>query len=383
MSFAIPDHQSLKPPTIRIIGVGGSGCNAIDYMISQRIEGVEVIGINSDAAALEKCQSPIKLLLGEDGKGAGDKPEIGRELAEKSREKITEILQGSDMVIITTGMGGGTGTGASPVIAEIAKKMKILTLGIVTKPFKYEGSRCMQTANVGITAMASNVDSLIVILNENLSKLEGADKWTFKEALSKVDEILYNAALGISQVNSRTGRINLDFNDLTTVMGDPGRCLMGYASAEGVDRARIVTEKALACPLLEGVDLTTAKSVLVNVIASKDFLQNEHAEIMQIIRTRMGEDLHLMAGLVLDDTLGNQIQLTIIATGLTSPESAQKSQPTQVNLKNATNNMRSPAPLNKAPLPSGRAVPPSDPNSSQTRNLEPQPMKIPSFLIRK
>ena len=386
MTFSVATNKTAGSTIIRVVGVGGSGGNAINYMLSHNIQGVEVVAINSDSAALKYCNAPTKILLGNDGKGAGDKPDVGRLLAEESREKITDALSGSDMVIITTGMGGGTGTGASPVIAEIAQKLGILTLGIVTKPFSYEGKRCLQAANEGIATIEKYVDSLVVVLNDNLSKLEGADKWTLIQGLSKADEILYNAASGISQVITQTGRINLDFNDIRTVMGEMGRCLMGYASAEGVDRARIVTEKALASPLLEGVDLNTAKSVLVNVTASDGLLQSENTQIMETIQERIGAHVNLMPGLVIDNRLDGEIRVTIIATGITAPHNPHKKMSIHVSTPMQLATGTDGAPVSQSPASNMRfsqpagVAPSASPAPSYVSAQGQTSLNIPAFL---
>src|SRR5436309_6184311 len=243
---------------IKVIGVGGGGGNAVDHMIAQGVQGVEFICANTDAQALNRSASQQLIQLGTTGLGAGAKPEAGRAAAEEAVDRIRASIQGANMLFITAGMGGGTGTGAAPVIARVAKEMGILTVGVVTKPFDWEGGRRMTNADQGLAELEANVDSLIVVLNEKLLEVLGDDV-TQDEAFAHANDVLKNAVGGIAEIINDYGHINVDFEDVRTVMGEPGKAMMGTAAAEGPDRARIAAEQAVACPLLEGIDLSGAK----------------------------------------------------------------------------------------------------------------------------
>ena len=257
---------------IKVIGVGGGGGNAVDHMIERSVQGVEFITANTDAQALLRSRAHRTIHLGGSGLGAGSKPEKGREAAELAVDDIRAAIEGAHMLFITAGMGGGTGTGASPVIARVAKEMGILTVGVVTKPFEWEGGRRMQNADSGLAELEANVDSLIVVLNEKLLDVLG-DDISQDEAFAHANDVLKNAVGGIAEIINEYGHVNVDFEDVRTVMGEPGKAMMGTAKAAGPDRARIAAEQAVACPLLEGIDLSGAKGVLVLVTAAKGSLK--------------------------------------------------------------------------------------------------------------
>lgn len=301
---------------IKVIGVGGGGGNAVEHMIACGVQGVEFISANTDDQALTRSAAHELIQLGATGLGAGSKPEIGAAAAEEATDRIREAIRGANMLFITAGMGGGTGTGAAPVIARIAKEMGILTVGVVTKPFEFEGARRAKNADVGIEQLESNVDSLIVVLNDKLLEVLGDDV-TQKEAFAEANDVLKNAVGGIAEVIHGWGEVNCDFEDVRTVMSEPGKALMGTATASGPDRARIVAEQAIACPLLEGVDLQGAKGVLVLIAAADGELKlNESRIAMNTIRTYASEDAHVIFGTARDDSLGDSIRVTVIATGL-------------------------------------------------------------------
>ena len=301
---------------IKVIGVGGGGSNAVDHMISRQVQGVEFVCANTDAQALSRTLAGAAIQLGNSGLGAGSKPDKGREAAEAASDDIRQAIRGAHMLFITAGMGGGTGTGAAPVIARIAKDMGILTVAVVTKPFDWEGGRRMTNAEAGLAELEANVDSLVVVLNEKLLEVLG-DDITQEEAFAQANDVLKNAVGGIAEIINNYGNVNVDFEDVRTVMGEPGKAMMGTATASGPDRARIAAEQAVACPLLEGIDLSGAKGVLVLVTASKGSLKlNESREAMNTIRAYASPEAHVIYGAAYDDSLGDDIRVTVLATGL-------------------------------------------------------------------
>ena len=335
--FEIVDAQN-NGTVIKVIGVGGAGGNAVDHMIRSTVQGVEFIAMNTDAQALAYGQAKNQIQLGASGLGAGAKPEAGRAAAIEARDEIEEALQGAHMVFITAGMGGGTGTGAAPLVAEVAKQMGILTVAVVTKPFTFEGVKRMQAAEGGIDELAQNVDSVIVILNEKLEEVLG-EEVSMEDAFSAADNVLKNAVAGISEIINIRGLINVDFQDVKTVMHEQGMAMMGSASASGMDRAHIAAEQAVACPLLEGVNLSGARGVLVNITAAKSGLKlRETKEVMETIRSFAAEDATVILGAVYDEDMGDALRVTVVATGLGQPASIRQTKPMLV-VKNGTNNM--------------------------------------------
>lgn len=301
---------------IKVIGVGGGGGNAVEHMISQGVQGVQFICANTDAQALARSSAELQIQLGSSGLGAGSKPEAGRLSAEEAVEQIRGALEGSNMVFITAGMGGGTGTGAAPVIARVAKEMGILTVGVVTKPFEFEGNRRMKQADIGLQELEANVDSLIVVLNDKLLEVLGDDV-TQEQAFAHANDVLKNAVGGISDIIHIPGHVNVDFEDVKTVMSEPGKAMMGTAAASGPDRAMKAAESAVACPLLEGIDLSGARGVLVLIAAGKStFKLSESRNAMNTIRRYAADDAHVIYGTAYDESLGDQLRVTVIATGL-------------------------------------------------------------------
>ena len=299
---------------IKVVGVGGAGGNAVDHMIREGVMGVEFVAANTDAQALKRSVAHKKLRLGKNGLGAGAKPEVGRNAAMEEREQIAESLTGAHMVFITAGMGGGTGTGAAPIVAEVAREMGILTVAVVTKPFGFEGKR-LKVAEAGIVELQKNVDSLIVILNDKLMDVLGDDV-SMDEAFKAADNVLRNAVGGIAEIINYPGLVNVDFEDVRTVMSEMGMAMMGSASASGVDRARIAAEQAVASPLLEGVNLSGAKGVLVNITATRSLKMKEVNEVMNTVREFAADDAHIIFGAVYDEGMGEEIRVTVVATGL-------------------------------------------------------------------
>jgi len=298
---------------IKVIGVGGAGGNAVEHMIREGVGGVEFICCNTDSQALDKSSAHVKLQLGP-GLGAGGKPEKARALAQDDRVRIAEALEGAHMVCITAGMGGGTGTGAGPVIAEVARELGILTVAVVTKPFEYEGRR-KRLAEEGVAEFEKHVDSLIVILNEKLEEVLGDDV-SMLDAFKAADNVLRNAVGGIAEIINVPGLVNVDFEDVRTVMGEMGKAMMGSAVASGVDRARIAAEEAVASPLLEGIELSGARGVLVNITASNTLGLQEYKDVMNTIRQYTAAEATVICGAVFDASMEDQLRVTVVATGL-------------------------------------------------------------------
>jgi len=308
---------------IKVIGVGGGGGNAVEHMVTEGVQGVEFICANTDAQALNRSGASAIIQLGTKGLGAGGKPEVGKAAAEEAIEQIKAAIEGANMLFITAGMGGGTGTGAAPVIARVAKEMGILTVGVVTKPFEFEGGRRMKSADAGVAELEANVDSLIVVLNEKLLEVLGEDV-TQDQAFAYANDVLKNAVGGISDIIHIPGLVNVDFEDVKTVMSEPGKAMMGTAIATGPDRATKAADAAVACPLLEGIDLSGAKGVLVLIAASRStFKLSESKLAMNTIRRYAAEEAHIMYGTAYDESLGDQLRVTVIATGLSQSRRAQ------------------------------------------------------------
>ena len=334
---------------IKVIGVGGGGGNAVEHMIAQGVQGVDFVCANTDAQALNRSNAGTLVQLGNSGLGAGSKPEVGRSAAEDATDRIKAAISGAHMLFITAGMGGGTGTGAAPVIARVAKEMGILTVGVVTKPFEFEGKRRGNQADEGVAELEANVDSLIVVLNEKLLEVMGDDV-TQEQAFAHANDVLKNAVGGISDIIHIPGLVNVDFEDVKTVMGEPGKAMMGTATAGGPDRATKAAEAAVACPLLEGIDLSGARGVLVLIAAGKSsFKLAESRNAMNTIRRYAADDAHVIYGTAYDESLGDQLRVTVIATGLSSVRRSesrtpplsvvQPAQPPQPALRTGTDNL--------------------------------------------
>jgi cell division protein FtsZ len=310
------DNQT-SDAVIKVIGVGGCGGNAVDHMISNGVQGVEFICANTDAQALKRTLAKTLLQLGTTvtkGLGAGANPEVGRQAALEDRDRIAEMIEGADMLFVTAGMGGGTGTGAAPIVAEVAKSMGILTVAVVTKPFAFEGKR-MKAAMQGIEDLQQHVDSLIIIPNDKLMDVLGDDV-TYEDAYKAANDVLLGAVGGIAEIINVPGGVNVDFADVKTVMSEMGVAMMGSAIASGLDRARSAAEQAVSSPLLEGVDLSGARGVLINITASKSLKLKEVHEVMNTIREFTAEDATVIFGSVIDDAMGDNLRVTIVATGL-------------------------------------------------------------------
>lgn len=345
MSIDMVDNTAFDAGTrIKVLGVGGGGGNAVQYMIDRQIKGVEFICANTDSQALSSSSAEHILQLGSNGLGAGSKPEKGREAAEEAQEDIRQALEGANMVFITAGMGGGTGTGAAPVIARVAREMGILTVGVVTKPFEWEGGRRMANADSGVTELEANVDSLIVVLNERLLDVLGDDV-TQEEAFAQANDVLRNAVGGIAEIINEHGQINVDFADVTTIMSEPGKAMMGTASASGPDRARIAAEQAVACPLLEGIDLSGARGVLVLMTAAPGSLKLKESQLaMNTIRAYAAPDAHIIYGAAYDNDMDDSVRVTVVATGLSRQGMRRQVPPMQVVSRTGTDDISAYAP---------------------------------------
>ncbi len=315
--FELMDSKS-QSAVIKVVGVGGGGGNAVEHMVCASIEGVDFICANTDAQALERSTSKTLLQIGTDitkGLGAGANPDIGRQAAMEDRDRIAESLAGSDMVFITAGMGGGTGTGGAPIVAQVAKELGILTVAVVTKPFPFEGNKRMQIAEDGMAELKKYVDSLITIPNEKLLTVLGKQV-TLLDAFKAANNVLLGAVQGIAELITRPGLINVDFADVRTVMSEMGMAMMGTGVASGEDRAREAAESAVASPLLEDVDLSGARGILVNVTAGLDMAIGEFEEVGNTIKQFASDNATVVVGTVIDPEMQDELRVTVVATGL-------------------------------------------------------------------
>ncbi len=320
MLFDIEEKETITGARIKVIGVGGGGCNAVNTMIRHGLSGVEYIVANTDSQALHASLAPIKIQLGAEvtkGLGAGANPDVGRKAAIEDYDKLSEALQGADMVFVTAGMGGGTGTGAAPVIAKLCRELGILTVGVVTKPFSFEGKKRTRQANEGIQALEESVDSLICIPNQRLLQIAG-ESLSLVETFKRADEVLLNAVQGISDLINNTGLINADFADVSTVMANKGLALMGTGTASGSERALKAAKQAISSPLLEDITIDGATGIIINITGSSTLTTYETNEAVTLIMEAADEDAEIIFGTVIDDTVGDVIKITVIATGLQS-----------------------------------------------------------------
>lgn len=371
----------LDNAVIKVIGIGGGGSNAVEHMLSQNTEGVDFYCANTDAQALRNCTSRNVIQLGAQltkGLGAGANPEIGKRAAQEDRKRLQDILEGTDMLFITAGMGGGTGTGAAPVVAEIAKEMGILTVAVVTKPFPFEGRRRMQLAEIGTSELAERVDSLIIIPNEKLLTVLGKGV-SLLDAFKAANGVLQGAVQGISELITRPGLINVDFADVRTVMSEMGMAMMGTASASGENRAREAAEAAVASPLLEDIALSGAKGVLVNITAGMDMSIGEFEEVGEVIKSFTSDQATVVVGTVIDPEMRDELRVTIVVTGLSNPKE-QRDTSRDFNLPRMQNRAPlRPAQQNNA-MPT-QAVNPCSPKRP-TEVQDSDYLDIPAFLRR-
>jgi cell division protein FtsZ len=348
MAFEMLETET-SGTVIKVIGVGGAGGNAVEHMIRREVQNVEFIVANTDRQALKRSSASSLLQLGKTGLGAGAKPDVGRQAADEMRERIADSLRGAHMVFITAGMGGGTGTGAAPIVAEVAKELGVLTVAVVSKPFDFEGPRRMKIAEQGLAELEDKVHSLIVILNNKLEEVLGEDA-EMGECFRAADDVLHNACAGIAEIINNNGLVNVDFEDVRTVMSEQGKAMMGTAQAGGLDRARIAAEQAVASPLLEGVDLSGARGVLVNITASSSLKMKETREVMNTIRAFAAEDATVIFGTVKDEAMGDELRVTVVATGL-GRSSAKRAAPPLQMVRTGTDN----APVGVVPTAPGAA----------------------------
>ena len=333
--FELMDSYS-QSAIIKVIGVGGGGGNAVQHMVEADIEGVDFICANTDAQALDSMSARTTLQLGGSitkGLGAGANPDIGRQAAMDDRDRIQEVIEGSDMLFITAGMGGGTGTGAAPVVAQVAKEMGILTVAVVTRPFPFEGGKRLDVAARGINELGQYVDSLITIPNEKLLSVLGKDV-TLLNAFKSANNVLLGAVQGIAELITRPGLINVDFADVRTVMSEMGMAMMGSGSATGDERAREAAESAINSPLLEDVDLMGAHGILVNVTAGLDLSIGEFEEVGNTVKEFASDDATVVVGTVIDPDMHDELRVTVVATGLGSEVSGEEEKPVKLVKRN-------------------------------------------------
>ena len=360
MSFSIEfaeDTGSAYDARIKVIGCGGSGGNAVNTMIQFGLEGVEFCVVNTDAQALSASAAPLKLPIGSSvtrGLGAGADPEKGRKAALEDVNRIKEVISGADMVFVTAGMGGGTGTGAAPVIAQLAKEEGCLTVGVVTKPFFFEGKQRLRRAELGLAMLAEHVDTLITIPNQKLLSL-GDEDLSFVEAFRKADEVLYQAIKGISDLITQNGIVNVDFADVKTVMSNMGRALMGTGCAKGQGRARLAAEMAITSPLLDDISVEGAMGVLINIVGGPDMRMKEIEEAATLVQEQAHEDANIIFGATIDETMGETIKVTVIATGF---EAHVNEVPTQLGAQRVSPREMERLSAMSAPPPSRAAAPP-------------------------
>lgn len=319
--FEVIDQTIGQEAVIKVIGVGGCGGNAVDHMVRKGVLGVEFIAGNTDAQALKRSLAGVTIQLGTNltrGLGAGANPEIGRQAALEDRDTIANCLKGANMVFITAGMGGGTGTGAAPIVAEVAKEMGILTVAVVTRPFEMELGRRKMIAQQGVEELSKRVDSLIIVPNEKLMQVLGEDS-TLLEGYAAANDVLHGAVSGIAEVINNSGMVNVDFADVRTVMSEVGMAMMGSGLASGPDRARIAAEQAVASPLLEDVNLYGARGILVNITSNASLKMREFHEVGNTVRSFAAEDAMVIVGTVIDENMGDNLRVTIVATGLGNP----------------------------------------------------------------
>ncbi len=376
--------ESDNGATIKVIGIGGGGGNAINNMINASLMGVDFIVANTDAQALEVSKAHTKLQLGVNitkGLGAGANPEIGRSAALEDADKIRQTLDGTDMVFLTAGLGGGTGTGGAPVVAQIAKEIGALTVAVVTKPFNFEGRQRMKTADKGIKELKETVDTIITIPNNRLLSL-AAKKATFLEMLKKADDVLLYAVKGISDLITVPGLINLDFADVKTIMSEMGMALMGTGMSSGEDRATEAAQKAISSPLLEDVSISGAKGVLMNISSGLDLTIDEVQEASSLIQKEAHEDANIIWGTVLDQSAGDELRVTVIATGIGEVDARPKPDLGVIQGSRRDDDLEIPTFLRRNRKIDDNATEHSRPMSYKDLPIDEEELEIPTFLRR-
>ncbi|MGM0449211.1 MAG: cell division protein FtsZ [Pseudomonadota bacterium] len=383
--FELVDNVE-QSAVIKVVGVGGGGGNAVRHMLASEIEGVEFLCANTDAQALKDLDSKSLIQLGGNitkGLGAGANPEIGRQSAMEDRDRIAEALKGSDMVFITAGMGGGTGTGAAPIVAEVAREMGILTVAVVTKPFGFEGGKRMKVADAGLKALEDTVDSLITIPNEKLLTVMGKET-SLLDAFASANDVLLGAVQGIADLITRNGMINVDFADVKTVMSEMGNAMMGTARATGEERAREAAEGAIRSPLLDDINLQGARGILVNITAGMDLNLGEFSEVGDIVREFASDSATVVVGTVIDPEMENELKVTVVATGLNAEADAPQKvvdNTRSMDGKTDYNQLDRPAVLRRRAVASdGNAAVDQESHGESDTNVD--YLDIPAFLRR-
>jgi cell division protein FtsZ len=385
------EESAAQNARMKVVGVGGGGGNAVNRMIEEGLQGVEFISVNTDSQALTTSRSDIKVQIGKKltrGLGAGARPEIGRQAIEENRDEVGPLLTGADMVFVTCGMGGGTGTGAAPIVAQMAREAGALTVGIVTKPFLFEGRRRMRQAETGIGEMRKSVDTMIVVPNERLLAVVGKGI-PFQDALKKADEVLLHATQGIASLITSTGIINVDFADVRTVMQNGGAALMGTGIGRGENRALEAAQQAISSPLLDNVSITGATGVLINIIGGDDLTLGETTQINDIIHDAVGDDAEIIFGAGNDPAMHGEVRVTVIATGFdrqvtgTEPLAGRSSASVLTfPQKRASTPHATPSATPVPPRPQTRPSAPPAPPAGGPGNFEMPDMEIPTFIRR-
>jgi len=388
MIFEFEEAGQSLHARMKVVGVGGGGGNAVNRMIDEQLTGVDFISVNTDSQALSRSKAPTRIQIGKRltrGLGAGARPEIGRQAIEEDREEVMESLRGADMVFVTCGMGGGTGTGAAPLFAELAREVGALTVGIVTRPFQFEGRRRMLQAEMGITEMRKNVDTMIVVPNERLLAIVGKGT-QFLDALKKADEVLLHATQGISRLVTTTGIINVDFADVRTVMQNGGAALMGTGIGRGENRALEAAQQAISSPLLDNVSISGASAVLLNIVGGDDLTLGEATQISEIVHDAVGEDAEIIFGAGNDPAMHGEIRVTVIATGFDRAREDAKGA-NIISFPAKRREERPVAPVVNPPMTT-TATPAPLPSVNPVRPAKPAPvsdvpdMEIPTFIRR-
>ncbi|MGH7516733.1 MAG: cell division protein FtsZ [Gemmatimonadales bacterium] len=381
MIFELEESGGSQIAKMKVIGVGGGGGNAVNRMIDERLEGVEFISVNTDSQALRTSKADFKIQIGRKltrGLGAGARPEIGRQAIEENKNEVADLVQGADMVFVTCGMGGGTGTGAAPVVAALARESGALTVGIVTKPFLFEGRRRMRQAETGISEMRKNVDTMIVVPNERLLAVVGKGI-PFQDALKKADEVLLHATQGISSLITSTGIINVDFADVRTIMQNGGAALMGTGVGRGENRALEAAQMAISSPLLDNISIAGATGVLINIIGGDDLTLGETTQINDIIHDAVGDDAEIIFGAGSDAAMQGEVRVTVIATGFDRPVTAEH--PAQAAVRPGAGPGVLSFPKRPAHVPPPPAPPKIQPKAPLAGADVPE-MEIPTFIRR-
>lgn len=336
--FELAENR-VRGACMRVIGIGGGGSNAVNRMIEEDLPGVEFFAVNTDLQALGNCRAPVKIQIGKKltrGLGAGARPEIGRQAMEENKEEIVQVLRGADLVFVTAGLGGGTGTGAAPIVGQLARELGALSIAVVTKPFEFEGKKRMHQAEIGLAEIRRAVDTVIVVPNQRLLSVCGKGT-SFRDALKKADEVLLQATRGISDLISVTGDVNVDFADVRTVMANRGPALMGMGYAQGENRAPEAAHEAISSPLLDDISIAGAKAVLINISGGGDLTIDEVTAVSTVIGEAAGEDAEIIFGTVHDPALENELRVTVIATGFdsTDPGEAPRMSRPEVGVRKA------------------------------------------------